>query len=232
LILLKPGVLCTSGFLLDLCFTQTTTYAHLDFMDELLVLFVGIGLAAACGFRVFVPLFIASLAANGNVELFGDADLTGMLGTQYDWLGSTPVTLALGIATLLEIGSYYIPWLDNALDSVATPASIIAGTFITSAAMPEMMGDGFFKWLVAVIAGGGTAGLVQGASVILRGTSTATTAGVGNPLVSTAELGGSILTSVLAILLPTVAAIAVLVLMVFVIYTIVRFVKKRKASEG
>ncbi len=200
-------------------------------MNELLALFVGIGLAAACGFRVFVPLFIASLAASGNVELFKDADLVAMLGPEYDWLGSNPVTLALGIATIIEIGSYYIPWLDNALDSVATPAAIIAGTFITGAVVPEMMGDGFFKWLVAVIAGGGSAGLVQGASVILRGTSTATTAGLSNPAVSTAELGGSILTSVLAILLPIVAMISVLALISFVVYIIVRFFKKRKAHQ-
>lgn len=200
-------------------------------MNELLALFVGISLAAACGFRVFVPLFIASLATNGNVELFKEADLIGMLGPEYDWLGSNPVTLALGIATILEIGSYYIPWLDNALDSVATPASIVAGTFIVSAAMPEMMGDGFFKWLIAVIAGGGSAGLVQSTSVLLRGTSTATTAGVGNPAISTAELAGSILTSVLAILLPTIATVVVLALIVSVIYTIIHFIKKRKASQ-
>ena len=199
-------------------------------MDELLALFVGISLAAACGFRVFVPLFIASLAANGNVELFGNADLKGMLGPEYDWLGSAPVTLALGIATILEIGSYYIPWLDNVLDSAATPAAVIAGTFLTGAVMPEMMGDGFLKWFLAVIVGGGSAGLVQGASVILRGASTAATGGVVNPVVSTAELGGSILTSVLAILLPTVAAIVVLALMVFVIVTIVRFIKGRNLS--
>ncbi len=200
-------------------------------MNELLALFVGIGLAAACGFRVFVPLFIASLAANGNVELFKDADLVGMLGPEYDWLGNNSVTFALGIATMLEIGSYYIPWLDNALDSVATPAAIIAGTFITSAVVPEMMGDGFFKWLVAVIAGGGSAGLVQGASVILRGTSTATTAGVGNPVISTAELGGSILTAIMAILLPVVAAMVVLLLLAFVIYGAIRFFKRQKAAE-
>lgn len=200
-------------------------------MDELLVLFVGISLAAACGFRVFVPLFIASLAANGNVELFADADLIGMLGSEYQWLGSTPVTVALGIATMLEIGSYYIPWLDNALDAIATPAAIIAGTFITSVAMPEMMGDGFFKWLVAVIAGGGSAGLVQGASVLLRGASTATTAGIGNPAVSTAELGGSLLVSILAILLPALTMILVMALLGFGGYTIIGFVKKRNETR-
>ena len=200
-------------------------------MDELLALFVGISLAAACGFRVFVPLFIASLAANGNVELFADADLKGMLGPEYEWLGSTPVTLALGIATMLEIGSYYIPWLDNALDSVATPAAVIAGTFITSAVVPEMMGDGFFKWLIAIIAGGGSAGLVQGASVILRGTSTATTGGAGNPVVSTAELGGSLLTSILAILLPALTMVIVLVLLGFGIYKIAGFLNKQNGNR-
>lgn len=199
-------------------------------MNELLALFVGISLAAACGFRVFVPLFIASLAANGNLELFGEADLKSMLGPEYDWLGSNSVTLALGIATVLEVGSYYIPWLDNALDSVATPAAVIAGTFLTSAVMPEMMGNGFFKWFVAVIVGGGSAGLVQSASVILRGTSTVTTAGFGNPIVSTAELGGSVLISLLAILLPALAGLLFLALMIFAIFTMTRLSSKKKTS--
>ena len=196
-------------------------------LDELLALFIGISLAAACGFRVFVPLFIVSLAANGNVDLFGGAGLSGTLSTKYNWLGSDPVTLALGIATLFEVGSYYIPWLDNALDSVVTPSAVIAGTFLTDAVMPEMMGDGFFKWLLAIITGGGSAGLVQGASVILRGTSTATTAGVGNPVVSTAELGGSLLMSILAILLPALAMAIVLALLGFGIYKIAGFLKKQ-----
>ncbi len=197
-------------------------------MNELLAFFVGIGLAAACGFRVFVPLFIASLAANGNVELFGEADISGMLGPGYDWLGSDAVTLALGIATLLEVGSYYIPWLDNMLDSVSTPAAVIAGTFLASATAPEMIGDGFFKWLVSVIAGGGSAGLVQSASVVLRGASTVTTAGIGNPVISTAELGGSVLISILIILLPVLAAILLLALMPLIIFAMVRVLNRKK----
>lgn len=196
-------------------------------MNEIMALLVGVGLAAACGFRVFVPLFIASLAANGNIDLFGEVDFQAMLGADFEWLGSTPITLALGIATALEIGSYYIPWLDNALDTVATPAAVVAGTFISGAMMPDMMGDGSFKWIVATIAGGGSAGLIQGASVIARGTSTATTGGIGNPVISTAELGGSIFTAGLAILLPIVAGMLVLILLYFVIRTIFRFLKKR-----
>ncbi len=196
-------------------------------MNEITAIFAGVGLAAACGFRVFVPLFIASLAANTGVDVMGAGGFGELLGDNFGWLGSTPVTIALGIATALEIGSYYVPWIDNALDAVATPAAVVAGTFISGAMFPEFMGDGAFKWIAATIAGGGAAGVVQGASVITRGTSTATTGGVGNPAVSTAELGGSVLTAGLAVLIPILAGILVVVLLFFVMRTLFRFFKHR-----
>lgn len=202
-------------------------------MNEMMAIFAGVGLAAACGFRVFVPLFIASLAANQGFE----ADLVGMgfnvqeiLG-ENSWLGSDMATIALGLATALEIGSYYVPWIDNALDSIASPAAVIAGTFITGEMMPDFIGDGSIKWAAATIMGGGTAGLVQGASVITRGTSTATTGGLGNPIISTAELGGSIFTAGLAILIPIFAGVLVLLLLFFGIRTIFRFFKKRSEKK-
>jgi len=200
-------------------------------MNELMAILAGVGLAAACGFRVFVPLFIASLAANTGVDAFGEVNFQQMLGEDFAWLGSTPVTIALGVATALEIGSYYIPWLDNALDSIASPAAVVAGTFISGAVMPELMGDGAFKWIVATIAGGGSAAVVQGASVITRGASTATTGGVGNPAVSTAELGGSVLTAGLAVLIPILAGVLVLVLLIFFIRTIFRFFQRRAEKK-
>jgi hypothetical protein len=201
-------------------------------MNEIMAIFAGVGLAAACGFRVFVPLFIASLAANSGVDAFGDVNFQEILGSDFEWLGRTPVTVALGIATVLEIGSYYIPWIDNALDTIATPAAVVAGTFITGAMMPDFLGDGSFKWIVSTIAGGGTSGMVQGASVIARGTSTATTGGIGNPLVSTAELGGAILTAGLAILIPFVAGIVVCILLYYAIRTIIRFLTNRSAQKN
>ena len=200
-------------------------------MNDMMAIFAGVGLAAACGFRVFVPLFIASLAANTGADAFGGVNFKEMLGGGYEWLGSTPVTVALGVATLLEVGSYYIPWLDNALDSIATPAAAVAGTFISGATMPEFMGDGSFKWIAATIAGGGTAGVVQGASVITRGASSASTGGVGNPGVSTAELGGSVFTAGLAVLVPVVAAIFVVILLYFVIRTVVRYFRRRSERK-
>ena len=201
-------------------------------MNEVMAVFAGVGLAAACGFRVFVPLFVASLAANTGMEteFMGAFHLEQVLG-EHHWLGSTPVTVMLGVATVVEIGSYYVPWIDNALDTVATPMAVGAGTLITGTMLPEFMGDGSIKWVTAMIAGGGTAGAVQGASVIARGTSTATTGGVGNPAVSTAELGGSVLTAGLAVFVPILAGVLVLFLLYFVIRTIFRFFKARAEAR-
>ena len=201
-------------------------------MNELVAIFAGVGLAAACGFRVFVPLFITSLAANQGFDAMGGFNVAEMLQvSNVEWLGSTPITIALGVATALEVGSYYIPWLDNALDSIASPAAVVAGTFISGSMMPEFMGDESFKWIVATIMGGGTAGVVQGASVITRGTSTATTGGVGNPVVSTAELGGSVLTAGLAVMIPILAAILVVIMLFFFIRTIIRYFKRRAENK-
>ena len=197
-------------------------------MNEIIALLAGIGLAAACGFRVFVPLFMASLAANTGIGaefLGGGFDVAALLG-QHQWLGSTPVTLALGVATVLEIGSYYIPWLDNTLDSIATPAAVLAGTLLSGEFMPELLDDTALKWILGAIIGGGTAGIVQISTVVARGTSTATTGGVGNPAVSTAELGGSVLTASLAIVLPVVAGILVLCLVFYAVRLLLRRLRR------
>lgn len=201
-------------------------------MNEIMAIFAGIGLAAACGFRVFVPLFVASLAANTGMEVdfLGGFNVEELLG-EHHWLGSKPVTIMLGVATVVEIGSYYVPWIDNALDTIATPLAVTAGAIITGTMLPEFVGDGSFKWAVAMIAGGGTAGVVQGASVITRGASTATTGGIGNPAVSTAELGGSVLTAGLAVFIPILAGVLVLILLYFVLRTFFRYFKRRAAVK-
>ena len=111
-------------------------------MNEFMAIFAGVGLAAACGFRVFVPLFVASLAANTGMEVdfLGGFNVGEVLG-EHHWLGSTPVTIMLGVATVVEVGSYYVPWIDNALDTIATPLAVTAGTVITGTMLPEFMGD-------------------------------------------------------------------------------------------
>ena len=167
-------------------------------METILSLLIGIGLSAACGFRVFVPLLVVSIASrSGHLRL----------SSGFEWMGSDAALIAFAVATMLEIAAYYIPWVDNALDTIASPAAVIAGTLVTASLVTDM--SPFLKWTLAVIAGGGVAGLVQGATVVTRGASSAGTGGLANPILATAELGGSLLASILALVTP-----ALLVLMI------------------
>ena len=175
-------------------------------METLIGIAIGIGLSAACGFRVFVPLLIMNLAS-----------LSGLLhlSSGFAWIGSYYATVAFGTATIAEVLGYYIPWLDHVLDIVATPAAMIAGTITTASMVTDI--SPFLRWTLALIAGGGIAGLVQGTTVALRAKSAVSTAGVGNPLVSTLELVGSVITAVLAILVPILCLVLIGFLFIFVI---------------
>ncbi len=190
-------------------------------METLLGIAVGIGLSAACGFRVFVPLLVINIAS-----------LTGHLhlAPGFAWMGNSYATVAFATATIVEALGYYIPWLDHFLDIVATPAAIIAGVVATASMVTDI--SPFLKWTLALIAGGGIAGLVQGATVTLRAKSLVSTAGAGNPLVSTLEFAGSIIVALLAILAPIFCLALIGLVCFFVIRTAGRFLfGKMKAPE-
>lgn len=180
-------------------------------MQELLGLFIGLGLSATCGFRVFVPLLGMSIAFRAGTLTFAPG---------FEWLGSWPALLSFSIAVLIEVAGYYIPWVDNLLDSIATPAAVIAGTIATASVITEM--DPYLKWTLAVIAGGGIAGLVQGSSVLIRGASTASTGGIANPILSTGELTASITGTIISIFLPIVAFVLVLFLVFLILHRLSR----------
>ena len=175
-------------------------------VDTVLSVLIGLGLAAACGFRVFVPLLVMSLASRAGV-----GHLT--LGDHFAWIGSTPALIAFSVATVLEIAGYYIPWVDNLLDTVATPTAVVAGILVTASAMGDT--SPFLKWTLAVLAGGGTTAVFQGITSVARHVSSFTTGGLGNPVLATAEAGGSALLSVLAITLPVVAFLLIVGLLYF-----------------
>lgn len=186
-------------------------------METLLGLCIGIGLSAACGFRLFVPFLGLNIAAmSGHVHL----------AQGFEWLGTWPALIALSAATLLEIGAYFIPWFDNLMDSITTPAAIVAGTILTASNMGEV--SPFMQWSMAAIAGGGVAGVVQAGTVSLRGASTAFTGGFGNGLVSLIELIGATLMSFLAIVFSILGLILVAFLMAVVVKRL--FFKTRAES--
>jgi len=190
-------------------------------METLLSIAVGIGLSAACGFRVFVPLLAMNLASlSGQLHL----------SPGFAWIGSYYATVTFGTATVVEVLGYYIPWFDHVLDIVATPAAIIAGTITTASLVTDM--SPFLKWTLALIAGGGIAGLVQGTTVAFRAKSSVSTAGMGNPLVSTLELVGSIITALLAILAPILCLALIAFVCIYVIRTAGRLIFGRTKMTG
>jgi hypothetical protein len=186
-------------------------------MDKTLVsICLGIGLAAACGFRVFVPFLVINLAART-----GFLALTG----SFAWLGSTPALVLFSVATLLEIGAYYVPWLDNALDAIAAPVAIAAGVIAAAAVVTGV--DPMLKWTLAAIAGGGAAAAVHGATSLVRGTSTATTGGLGNFVVSSVEAVSSAVLSVVLLFVGPVLALAGLLLAILLTW---RWLRNRREA--
>jgi len=189
-------------------------------METVIMIIVGIGLSAACGFRIFVPLLVMNLAS-----------LTGylQLAPGFEWVGGTPATIIFATATVVEIFAYYIPWLDNILDAVTTPAAMVAGVVATASVLTDV--SPLLKWTLAIIAGGGAATIVQGATSTLRLKSSALTGGIGNPVVATGEWIGAILTALLAILVPVICLILLVLLVIYVIRKAGRLFFGRRTQE-
>ena len=182
--------------------------------ETILSLFLGIGLAASAGFRVFLPLFVLSLASHFNFI---------PLNESWAWVGGIPAMISLGIAMIAEIFGYYIPFVDNLLDTIATPLAAMAGTAAMASTLVHI--DPMMTWGLAIIAGGGTATAMQGMTTMTRLASSVKTAGLGNPVVSTAETGTAITLSTFAIFLPIVAIIIVVILFLL-IYWLYKKIRK------
>jgi hypothetical protein len=188
-------------------------------LDIVVSVALGVGLAAAVGFRVFLPLLVMSGAAYGGLLTLSDG---------LEWL-ATPTALAmLSVAALLEILAYYAPGVDNLLDTIATPAALVAGTIAAAAVMTDLPPT--VRWTTAVIAGGGAAGVTQSITSLLRAKSPVLTGGLGNAAVSTSEAGGALLVSVLALLAP-LAALALVVVFCWFAIRFMRWVARRTSAE-
>jgi hypothetical protein len=181
-------------------------------MDIMIGVFLGIGLAAAVGFRIFLPFLVMSVAAQ-----FGVMELSA----GFEWIGSRAALILFGTASIFEILAYYIPWFDNLLDAVTAPLAMVCGSIVMASAMVEI--EPWIKWTLAIIAGGGTAGLIKGTSSTTRAVSSVTTAGLGNPLVASVEAAGSVVLSLLSIFIPVLAVIVVLVLVTLIVRKLGRF---------
>ena len=192
-----------------------------NILPYILSAFIGIGLAAATGFRVFLPMFVVSLASYLGWIPMSDS---------FEWLSGLPTLITTGVATIIEIVAYYIPVVDNFLDTITIPLATIAGSILFASQFMEL--GTFSQWALALIAGGGTAATIASGFAGTRAASTATTAGIGNNIVATTETAGAGLMSVLAIFLPVIAFIFAIVLLILVIFFGRKLWRKMKASNS
>lgn len=188
--------------------------------ETMLSVFLGIGLAASAGFRVFVPLFALSLASYAGLW---------ELNENWEWMGSLTAIIITGVATLAEVFGYFIPWIDNLLDSLAIPLAALAGTAVMVSTLTGM--DPVITWTLAIIAGGGTATVIKGAAAGTRLTSTVSTGGIANPAVSAVETAAATTISLVSILAPVLATLLVIVVLAFVFRIYRKLRPERRGSR-
>lgn len=190
-------------------------------LPYILSAFIGIGLAAASGFRVFLPLFAVSLSSYLGWIPMSD---------NFEWLSGLPTLITTGVATVIEILAYYIPIVDNFLDTLSIPLATVAGSILFASQFMEL--GTFPQWALALIAGGGTAATIASGFAGTRAASTATTAGIGNNVVATTETAGAGLMSILSIFLPVIAFIFAIILIVLVLFFGRKIWKKMKIGNS
>ena len=185
--------------------------------DALYGVLLGIGLSAAAGLRLFVPLLILSAAS-----LTGHADLSG----EFEWIGSYPALIGFAVAAVGEVTAYLVPLVDNALDALGAPVAGTAGTVLAASSIVEL--DPALKWPLALIAGGGVASAVHVLTGGARAASTGATLGLGNPFLAVAEAAGAIAMSLLALAVPVVAVVVAAALL----YAGFRVVRRGSLRDG
>lgn len=178
---------------------------HVPFLPYVISAFIGIGLAAATGFRVFLPMFAVSLASYLHWIPMSDS---------FEWLSGLPTLITTGIATIAEILAYYIPFIDHLLDTISVPMATVAGSILFASQFADL--GTFPQWALALIAGGGTAATISSGFAGIRAASTATTGGLGNPIVGTTETAGAGIMAILAMTAPIIAAVCAIGLVILV----------------
>jgi hypothetical protein len=174
----------------------------------LLPIAMGIALSACAGFRVFVPMLAGALASRFNI-IDTPADM--------EWLGSWTAIICFATAAIAEIAAYYIPFIDNLLDTIAAPLSVVAGTVLASSILPMGEQEPWVRWGVALLAGGSAAGTIQLGTGLLRLFSSKATIGTGNAVVSTTENVAAVGGSVLSFMVPVVTALLLLGLIAWIL---------------
>jgi len=185
--------------------------------ESLLSIAAGLALAASAGFRVFVPLLVVSAAARGGwLEI----------APQFAWIATAEALTVFATATAVEIAAYYVPFLDNLLDTISTPAAVAAGMLATAAVLVDL--PPWLRYSIAIAGAGSTAGVVAASTTMLRLKSSALTAGFGNAVLATFELFGAFGVALIAVVVPVLALVVVVAILALAIRRLGRGSRRRQ----
>lgn len=188
--------------------------------ETILSFLLGIGLSAAVGFRVFVPMLVVSLASMAGVI---------HLAPGFQWMGTPIAALVFAVATLIELLGFLIPWVSNALDSIATPAATVAGVIMMAAVLTDM--HPVARWALAIIAGGGVALTVQGATVVTRAVAAGSTGGAASPIVALLEAIGALVVTITTIVIPVIMGVLVLIVVLLLLRIVIPKFRAMRAGR-
>lgn len=168
------------------------------------------GLSGAAGLNAWLPLL-----AIGVGDRAGWVDLD----SPYDALSSTPGLIVVGLLLVLDLIGDKVPALDSALHAIGLVIAPASGA-VLFAAQTDVTSD--LNPAVGALLGALTAGGLQAGRAAVRPFVTASTAGIGNPAVSAAEDGISLLMTLLAFVLPVLAFLLVVAALGLVIWLVLR----------
>jgi len=190
-------------------------------MDQGLIttIAMGIALSATAGFRVFVPMLAAAVSGHFNII---------HLPPDMGWLSSWTSIICFATAAVAEIAAYYIPFIDNLLDTIATPLSVAAGTLLAFSILPLSGQEPIVRWGLSFLAGGSTAGTIQLGTGLLRLLSSKATIGTGNAVVATTENAAAVTSSLLSFVIPVMVALLLLILCVWVVARLFKRITRRR----
>lgn len=188
-----------------------------NYWQIILELILGVTLSAAVGFRVFVPPLILSISS-----MYGHIQLS----PEFSWVGSPSALILLSVATLVEIIAYYIPFVDNLLDTTQLPLAMVIGTLVTANSLGEV--DPVLQWTTAIIAGGGASGAVVGLNSLARLTVSGLTGGLGNFVLATGEAISATALSLIVVVAPILAPVALVLVISAGVYLLLNYQKLKE----
>jgi hypothetical protein len=176
------------------------------------------GLGLGAGINAYATLLVFGLLSRWRPGMF-DGELA-------QFFSSTPILIVLGVLYALEFVADKVPAVDHVWDVIHTFIRPAAGALVALGAVSQDLPKGAI--ITASVIAGGAALSSHAVKASLRAASTATTAGVANPLLSIVEDVFAFANALVAILLPWLVLVMA-VLLAITVFGVANRLKKRNA---